>query len=166
MLHDIFSAFDEATTARGLEKIKTIGDAYMVASGVPTERGDHEAQLIYLGMDMLQILELYNKKSGLNLKLRIGINSGPVTAGVIGTHKFSYDLWGDTVNVASRMESSGIPDRIQVTKSVVEATGDLFTYEARETLTIKGKGTMEAFLLLDAIAPSPHHFDGSLQIEP
>ncbi|HCH64715.1 MAG: hypothetical protein CL927_20465 [Deltaproteobacteria bacterium] len=147
MLNGVFVAFDEATAARGLEKIKTIGDAYMVASGVPNARAGHAIELMHLAIEFLEILEEYNATEGYDLSLRIGINCGPLTAGVIGKHKFSYDLWGDTVNVASRMESSGIPGRIQVTEAVVNATGSAFSFEPRESVTIKGKGQMKTFLL-------------------
>ena len=151
MLNGVFVAFDEAIAARGLEKIKTIGDAYMVASGVPTERPDHAQELIYLALDFFQILKSYNAKQGYDLSLRVGINCGPLTAGVIGKHKFSYDIWGDTVNVASRMESSGIPSRIQVTEAVVQATSDIFQFEPREAISIKGKGLMKTFLFVGEI---------------
>ena len=149
MLNGVFVEFDEAIEARGLEKIKTIGDAYMVASGVPESRSDHAEQLIYLAQDFFTILEDFNKKNGYDLSLRIGINSGPVTAGVIGTRKFSYDLWGDTVNVASRMESSGIPNHIHVSQPVVESAQNAFHFEKRDKLQIKGKGEMQTYLVLD-----------------
>ena len=149
MLNGVFVEFDEAIEARGLENIKTIGDAYMVASGVPESRPDHAEQLIYLAQDFFTILEDFNQKNGYDLSLRIGINSGPVTAGVIGTRKFSYDLWGDTVNVASRMESSGIPNHIHVSQPVVELAQNAFHFEKRDKLQIKGKGEMQTYLVLD-----------------
>jgi len=148
MLNGVFVEFDEAIETRGLEKIKTIGDAYMVASGVPESRPDHAEQLICLAQDFFTILEDFNKKNGYDLSLRIGINSGPVTAGVIGTRKFSYDLWGDTVNVASRMESSGIPNHIHVSQPVVESAQNAFHFEKRDKLHIKGKGEMQTYLVL------------------
>ncbi len=149
MLNGVFVEFDEAIEARGLEKIKTIGDAYMVASGVPKAREDHAIEMIHLAQELFRIIKNFNEHNNYNLSLRIGINSGPVTAGVIGTRKFSYDLWGDTVNVASRMESSGIPNHIHVSQSVVEAAKNVFTFEKRELLTIKGKGEMQTYLLVD-----------------
>ncbi len=147
MLNGIFWAFDQAIERRGLEKIKTIGDAYMVASGVPHARKDHADSLIGLAQDFFDIVNEYNLGVDYNLKLRIGIHSGPLTAGVIGKNKFSYDLWGDTVNVASRMESTGIPDRIQVSAEFVDATRGQFEFEPREDVYIKGKGDMTTFLV-------------------
>lgn len=152
MLNGVFVAFDEAIEARGLEKIKTIGDAYMVASGVPRQRADHASALIHLALDFLQIVDRFNAQNSHNLSLRIGINCGPMTAGVIGKRKFSYDLWGDTVNVASRMESTGIPNRIQVTQSLVDATKGAFQFEPREKIQIKGKGEMQTFLYVRKVA--------------
>jgi adenylate cyclase len=148
MLNGVFVAFDEAIERRGLEKIKTIGDAYMVASGVPSPRADHAIQLVYLALDLFQILEKYNAEHGYSLSLRIGINCGPVTAGVIGKRKFSYDLWGDTVNVASRMESTGIPNHIHVSEAVVEASAGAFEFQQREEITVKGKGIMQTYLFV------------------
>ena len=150
MLNGIFIAFDEAIDKRNLEKIKTIGDAYMVASGVPKKRTDHAAALIHLALDFFQILEKYNDQNDTQLSLRVGINCGPLTAGVIGKRKFSYDLWGDTVNVASRMESTGIPNRIQVTESFANETSDLFRFDIREEVYIKGKGMMKTFLYAES----------------
>ena len=118
----------------------------MVASGVPKKRTDHAAALIHLALDFFQILEKYNDQNDTQLSLRVGINCGPLTAGVIGKRKFSYDLWGDTVNVASRMESTGIPNRIQVTESFANETSDLFRFDIREEVYIKGKGMMKTFL--------------------
>ena len=146
MLNGVFVAFDEAIAARGLEKIKTIGDAYMVASGVPNRRADHAREIILLAEDFLQIVEQYNAERGCDLSLRIGVNCGPMTAGIIGKHKFAYDIWGDTVNVASRMESSGVPGRIQVTEIFVEATRGAFRFEPREDVVIKGVGQMTTYL--------------------
>ena len=150
MLNEIFWAFDQAIERRGLEKIKTIGDAYMVASGVPHAREDHADSLIGLAQDFFGIVDDYNSRSAYNLSLRIGINSGPLTAGVIGKNKFSYDLWGDTVNVASRMESTGFPNFIQVTDAFLEATRRQFEFEKREGVQIKGKGEMTTYLLAKA----------------
>jgi class 3 adenylate cyclase len=149
MLNGVFVEFDEAIETRGLEKIKTIGDAYMVASGVPKPRPDHAEQMIYLAQDLFIILDKFNQENNYDLSLRIGINCGPVTAGVIGTRKFSYDLWGDTVNVASRMESSGIPNHIHVSQSVADAAQDVFHFEKRDKLKIKGKGEMQTYLLIE-----------------
>ena len=147
MLNSIFSAFDEAVAARGLEKIKTIGDAYMAAAGLPTPRPDHVEQLLGLGLDLLDILRRHNAATGSDLRLRIGVCSGPLIAGVIGSQKLSYDIWGDTVNVASRMESTGIPGRIQVTETVVEAASGAYSFEERGLVEIKGRGEMRTFLV-------------------
>jgi class 3 adenylate cyclase len=147
MLNAIFSEFDYAVDEHGLEKIKTIGDAYMVAGGIPTETSDHLQQMVAFAQQMLVLLQAYNEKHGSDLQLRIGIAIGPVTAGVIGARKFSYDIWGDTVNVASRMESSGIPGRIQVTDKVAKAAKSHFQFEERGEIQIKGKGSMKTFLL-------------------
>ncbi len=150
MLNEIFWAFDHAIEKRGVEKIKTIGDAYMVASGVPHPRDDHADALVGLAQDFFKIVDDYNARSTHQLALRIGINAGPLTAGVIGKNKFSYDLWGDTVNVASRMESTGIPNWIQVSDAFVAATRCGFDFERRDGVMVKGKGEMTTYLLAKA----------------
>jgi class 3 adenylate cyclase len=152
MLNSVVSAFDEAVVAHGLEKIKTIGDAYMLAAGVPISRPDHATQMIRVALAMQSLLAAHNAQTGQELGLRIGIGSGPVTAGVIGSSKFIYDLWGDTVNVASRMESMGIPGRIQVTESVAKAAAEHFTFDDRGLIAVKGKGQMHTFLVAE---PTP-----------
>ena len=149
MLNNIFSAFDQEVAKRGLEKIKTIGDAYMVAGGLPDPSPDHTAQVLGLAVDMLEILRKHNEEYGHELNLRIGVSRGPLIAGVIGSQKLSYDIWGDTVNVASRMESMGIPGRIQVTERVVQVTSDDFEFEDRGILEVKGRGKMRTYLLED-----------------
>ena len=154
MLNAIFSDFDYAVDEHGLEKIKTIGDAYMVAGGVPEETTDHLQQMLAFSQQMLRLLQTHNEKQGSSLQLRIGIAIGPVTAGVIGARKFSYDIWGDTVNVASRMESSGIPGRIQVTDKVAQSAKSHFQFEERGEIEIKGKGKMKTFLLLSNSEPN------------
>ena len=147
MLNDIFSAFDHAAGRYELEKIKTIGDAYMIAGGVPVASEDHLRKMILMAQEMLSLLELHNENYGHELSLRIGIASGPVTAGVIGARKFSYDIWGDTVNIASRMESTGVPGRIQVTAEVAEAVKEHFNFVERGLIDVKGKGKMRTFFL-------------------
>ncbi|HJU83115.1 MAG TPA: adenylate/guanylate cyclase domain-containing protein [Holophagaceae bacterium] len=149
VLNRLFSRFDTLCDQFGAEKIKTIGDAYMVCAGLPTPRADHAEALAGLALAMQTALEEHNREFGSDLSLRIGINSGPVVAGIIGLKKFIYDLWGDTVNLASRMESNGIPGRIQVSAATRERLKDLYAFEARGALDIKGLGATEAFLLVE-----------------
>jgi class 3 adenylate cyclase len=146
VLDDLFSSFDELAEERGLEKIKTIGDAYMVAAGVPVPRPDHLEAVMEMAVAMLRHMEAV-RSGGSALHLRIGIDTGPVVAGVIGRSRFIYDVWGDTVNMASRMEHHGVPDRIQVTSRVVEALGDRYAFEPRGPIDVKGKGPMNVWLL-------------------
>ncbi len=147
LLNEIFSAFDELTDRHALEKIKTIGDAYMVASGLPEPRSDHAEAIAEMALDMQQEVARFNAKHGTNLNIRVGINTGPVVAGVIGTKKFIYDLWGDAVNTASRMESHGLPGSIQVTESTYELLRGKYLFEERGIVQIKGKGEMTTYLL-------------------
>jgi class 3 adenylate cyclase len=130
-----------------LEKIKTVGDEYMAAAGVPRPRSDHAQAMAELALRMRDHLQA-NSIQGHRLSLRIGINSGPVTAGIIGTHKFSYDLWGDTVNTASRMESEGVPGSIQVTPATYELIQDAYECESRGFIPVKGKSNMMTYLLV------------------
>lgn len=147
-LNDIFSAFDAIAQHHGLEKIKTIGDAYMVVGGVPTPHKDAPAAVMSMAIDMMSFAQKYSIGAH-QLCLRIGINTGPVVAGVIGTNKFSYDLWGDAVNIASRMESHGIVNRIQVSEETYLALKEQYAFENRGYLQIKGRGEMQAFLLAE-----------------
>ncbi|EKQ67588.1 family 3 adenylate cyclase [Leptolyngbyaceae cyanobacterium JSC-12] len=147
LLNEIFSRFDRLTEKHGLEKIKTIGDAYMVVGGLPNPRVDHAEAIAEMALDMLGEITMFSLEQGYDCDIRIGINSGPVIAGVIGTKKFIYDLWGDTVNVASRMESHGIPGEIQVTAATYERLKHCYTFQARGTIQVKGKGEMAAYLL-------------------
>ena len=146
-LNDIFSRFDRLVESRGLEKIKTIGDGYMVVAGVPNPMNDHANVLMNLAVAMLEEMRKFNSDRGLSLDIRIGLNTGPGVAGVIGTKKFIYDLWGDTVNTASRMESHGLPGRIQITDSTYEFVKNKFKFEDRGSIEIKGKGKMHTYLL-------------------
>ncbi|WP_445251206.1 MULTISPECIES: adenylate/guanylate cyclase domain-containing protein [unclassified Microcoleus] len=147
LLNEIFSAFDQLSEKHGLEKIKTIGDAYMVAGGIPIERPDHAEAIAEMALDMLAAIKELNVKLDAQFDLRIGINSGPVVAGVIGTKKFIYDLWGNAVNTASRMESHGITGRIQVSHYTYELLQDKYEFEDRGEIEIKGKGEMRTYLL-------------------
>lgn len=149
LLNEIFSTFDRLTEKHGLEKIKTIGDAYMVAAGIPTPRQDHAEAIAEMALDMLSAIKELNVKLGTKFDLRIGINSGPVVAGVIGTKKFIYDLWGNAVNTASRMESHGIPGRIQVSIYTYQLLQDIYEFEDRGTIEIKGTGAMRTYLLCE-----------------
>jgi adenylate cyclase len=147
LLNEIFSSFDELTEKHGLEKIKTIGDAYMVAGGIPIERPDHAEASAEMALDMLVAIDELNVKLEATFDLRIGINSGPVVAGVIGTKKFIYDLWGNAVNTASRMESHGVPGRIQVSFYTYELLRDKYEFEERGSIDIKGQGEMRTYFL-------------------
>ena len=146
--HRLFSHFDELAERYGLEKIKTIGDCYMVAAGVPTPRPDHACALARMALDMLEAMRSNYEVRHPGLELRVGINSGPVVAGVIGRKRFLYDLWGDAVNTASRMESHGTPGRIQITRATYELLAGEFEFEPRGTIAVKGKGEIEVWYLL------------------
>jgi adenylate cyclase len=148
VLDEIFSYFDALAERYGLEKIKTIGDCYMVAAGVPSPRPDHARALALMALDMLEAMRPGGAMEDLGMELRIGINSGPVVAGVIGRKRFLYDLWGDAVNTASRMESHGTPGHIQITQATHELLKDEFECEPRGPVTIKGKGEMETWYLV------------------
>jgi adenylate cyclase len=147
-LDHLFSQFDELAERYGLEKIKTIGDCYMVAAGVPTARPDHARALAFMALDMLEAMGSDDKVGHLGLELRVGINSGPVVAGVIGRKRFLYDLWGDAVNTASRMESHGTPGRIQITRATYELLADEFECDPRGPIAVKGKGEIESWYLI------------------
>ena len=152
LLDEIFSAFDELVAHHGLEKIKTIGDGYLVAAGIPTPRADHAEAAAHVALAMRQALTELPVASGLNL--RVGIDSGPVVAGVIGRTKFGYDLWGDTVNTASRMQSHAPPGGIQVTERTYRRLEGEFLFERRTGVVVKGKGEMTTYVLLGA-RPEP-----------
>lgn len=147
-LNDLFSRFDERAEKEGVEKIKTIGDAYMAAAGLTDHSSDHALRLIRFAQGMFDDLEVFNRKSSVKFNMRIGINTGSVVAGVIGKSKFIYDIWGDTVNVASRMESTGEAEKIHVTKRTFECTQSVVAYGNPLKTVIKGKGEMETFFVL------------------
>jgi adenylate cyclase len=147
LLNEIFSAFDRLSEKHSLEKIKTIGDAYMVAGGLPDPQSHCAAAIAEMAIEMQLEMQNFRERTGEDLHLRIGINTGPVVAGVIGTKKFIYDLWGDAVNIASRMESQGIPGCIQVTETTYDLLKDKYCFEERGEIAVKGKGMMKAYLL-------------------
>ena len=153
-LNGLFSAFDASCAALGVEKIETIGDAYMAAAGLPGTRADH----VHAAADLTLAMRAAVQAAGAPWQVRIGLHAGPVVAGVIGTSKFVYDLWGDAVNVASRLETAALPGRIQVSATVADALGDAFELEPRGAIELKGKGSMQAYFLLGRknapVAPS------------
>ncbi len=151
VLNLIFSHFDDLLEKYGVEKIKTIGDCYMVASGLPELQDDHAIRITNFALEISAYLQQMRKDSGFPLDMRIGINSGPVVAGVIGKKKFIYDLWGDSVNTASRMESHGIPGRIHVTQATYDLIKDNFRIESRGLIEVKGKGKMQTYIVKEAM---------------
>ena len=148
MLDRLFGHFDDLVERYELEKIKTMGDAYMAAAGIPVPRPDHARALAQLALDMLEVVQPGGPMGDTGLELRIGLNSGPVVAGVIGRKRFLYDLWGDAVNVAGRMQSHGTRGRIQVTRATYELLKDDFLLEPRGTIEVRGKGEMETWYLV------------------
>jgi guanylate cyclase len=160
ILDRLFSRFDALVERHRLEKVKTIGDCYMATSGVPDPTPDHARKAALLALDMREVVATSPVAGGSGLKLRIGINSGPVVAGVIGTKRFLYDLWGDAVNIASRMESHGTPGEIQITRSTYELLKDEFVCTRRGTIAVKGKGEIETWYLVGKRSDDRRSDDG------
>jgi len=152
LLNEVFSFFDSLLDKYGVEKIRTIGDSYMVASGVPRGRPDHAQALARMALDMRDYISSNTFRDGLRVDFRIGINSGSMIAGVIGRRKFVYDVWGDAVNIASRMESHGVGGAVQITETTYGLIKDEFICEPRGTVNVKGKGEMKVWLVKGAIA--------------
>lgn len=150
LLNEVFSFFDSLLDKYGVEKIRTIGDSYMVASGVPRGRPDHAQALVCMALEMRDYIATHTFQNGQRVNFRIGVNSGSMIAGVIGRRKFVYDVWGDAVNIASRMESHGLGGAVQITQATYELIKDEFVCEPRGTVNVKGKGEMDVWLVLSA----------------
>jgi guanylate cyclase len=164
ILDRLFSHFDSLVERHGLEKIKTVGDCYMAAAGVPDPHQDHARRAALLALDMREAVATSAVAGREGLELRIGINSGPVVAGVIGRKRFLYDLWSDAVNTASRMESHGTPGEIQITRETYELLKDEFVCRPRGTISVKGKGEMETWYLVGS-RPDDRRTDGGVGSE-
>ena len=153
MLNDLFSRFDHLVGLYDLNKVKTIGDCYMVTS-IPSDELEHDgcARVCRFALDLMKAVQMFNSTGQLHgqIAIRVGIATGQVVAGVVGTKRFLFDMWGDAVNVAARMEQNGVPGHIQVTKDVVDSAGKDFHFELRGTLSIKGKGPMDVYFLKSA----------------
>ena len=147
LLDEIVTEFDRLAASHGVEKIKTIGDGYMAVCGVSREQPDHLSRLARMALRLPDLVELLSTKHGVNLKIRVGLAGGPVMAGVIGADKFSYDVWGETVNLASRLESHGLPGEVQVSEAVMRALEGRFVFEPRGPVKVKGIGQLETWLL-------------------
>jgi class 3 adenylate cyclase len=147
LLNSVFTEFDDLSLKHRAEKIKTIGDAYMAVAGVPIQCTNHAEQMAAMALEMGQVIQRYNRDAGKSFQIRIGLHSGPLVAGVIGKQKFAYDLWGDTVNTAARMESHGVPGEIQVTPVTYALLKPYYHFEERGFIDIKGKGLTQVFFL-------------------
>jgi adenylate cyclase len=146
-LDELFTRFDALAERAGVEKIKTVGDAYMAAGGIPMPLPDHAARVVALGLAMIEAVADYGVAHRLPLALRVGVHTGPLVAGVIGTHKFQYDLWGDTVNVASRLETTGVAGAVQVSETTRDRLDTRFSVNRRGTVRLKGVGAFETWLV-------------------
>jgi len=155
LLNEVFSFFDSLLDKYGAEKIRTIGDSYMVASGVPRGRPDHAQALARMALEMRDHISTHTFYNSQRVSFRIGINSGSMIAGVIGRRKFVYDVWGDAVNIASRMESHGLGGEVQITQATYELIKNEFVCEPRGTVNVKGKGEMEVWLVMSAKHKAP-----------
>jgi class 3 adenylate cyclase len=147
MLNRLFSAFDELSEGYGVEKIKTVGDSYLVVGGLPIERPDHAEAIANVALDMQEVVARMRDEAYPDLRIRVGMNSGPLLAGVVGTKRFMYDIWGDTVNTASRMESLGIDGETQVTENTYLLLREDYIFHPRGLIEVKGKRTMQTYLL-------------------
>jgi adenylate cyclase len=154
VLNEIFTDFDCIADNRGLEKIKTIGDAYLAAAGLPVPAVDHAVRAAHMGLDMIDSVARFNQRRGYALQLRVGINSGAVVAGVVGSRKFAYDLWGDAVNVASHMESQSVAGRVQITEATKRLLGEAFLLDERGTVPAIGTGSLPTWFLVGRNAAS------------
>ena len=154
LLNDLFSRFDRIASRHRLEKIKTVGDCYLVVGGLPEPRKDHAEAVADMALEILAAVEELNRERGLALQLRIGLSSGPVVAGVIGRQKFAYDLWGATVNIASRMQTSALPDTIHLSAETAQLLEGKFRMTERGTSAFKGMGTVKTFLLNGPLVPA------------
>ena len=148
LLDDLFSRFDAVTAEHGIEKLKTVGDEYMAVAGAPTARANHAEVAVRAAVDMLEATDRWRQQHGLALPIRIGLASGPVVGGVIGQQRIVFDLWGDTVNTAARMQSTGVHGRIQVSQSTMERTDGAFEFEGR-VVDVKGLGHLMTYLLVE-----------------
>jgi adenylate cyclase len=147
LLDEIFASFDALAKEHGLKKIKTLGNSYMAAAGVPVPSGDHAERAAAMALDMVAALDAFNQRGGQSLQVRIGIATGPVVAGVIGKRLYLYDVWGDAVNTASRMESHGVAGRVQVSESTQRLLGKPFRLEERGALEVEGKGEIKTWFV-------------------
>ena len=151
LLNDLFSRFDRIAGRLGLEKIKTIGDCYLVVGGLPEARPDHPAAVAGMALEMLEQLKAFNRERGMRLRLRLGLHTGPVVAGVIGYQKFAYDLWGATVNLASRLQTSGLPNRIHLSATTADRLRTGFRFTERGVIAFKGMDRVRTCLLVGRI---------------